>query len=424
MRKIILSLGFLFITVLSFLWSAQLSITGNHSKFNKIINKDTVTIVIFDSISNSSSISNIGGTTVNWYKYKDTINCSSCNLNYLSPEDSTGYVLEVDGKKSAIWVLSYKNHKPKFISFEPEKNSANQCSELKLLLNGSVPVLGFQTLKGYKDILPREFTVKYQTQNWTDKWTIKDTTEKVSLSNIVVQSPLVNTTFTLTGDQYAKSLGISPDTIKSSPYTAVSVKCKLSSITTLRTETNEDKRPTTATQLEGSAPMDLQFLSNATDAVKHYNWVIKKVNTKDSLVRNDKDQRYSFTEQGRYVVRVKVSDNENFCSDTASVYITVSESAIQVPNVFTPNGDGINDEFRIAYKSIIRFHCWVYNRWGRSVFDWTDPQKGWDGTIGSSKASPGPYFYVIEAYGSDIDANGNPKKYLLKGSINLLRGKE
>ena len=424
MRKIILSLCLFFITAFGFLYSAQLSITGNSLKYDKIINKDTVTVIVFDSITNSSTITSTVGTTVNWYKYKDTTTCISCNMNYLSPEDSTGYVLEVDGKRSAIWVLSYKNHKPKFISLQADKSSASQCSDLKLILNGSVPLLGFQTLKGYKNVLPRTFTVKYQTLNWSDKWAVKDTTETVSMNNIIVKAPLTNTSFTLLGDQYADSLKILPYTIKSDSYNAVSVKCKLTTITTLRTEANEDKRPTAATQLEGSAPMDLQFLSNATDAVRHYSWVIRKVNSKDSLVRNDKDQRYSFTEAGRYVVRVKVSDNENYCSDTASVSITVSESAIQVPNVFTPNGDGVNDEFRIAYRSIIRFHCWVYNRWGRDVFDWTDPQKGWDGTIGSSKAAPGPYFYVIEAYGSDVDANGAPKKYLLKGTINLLRGKE
>jgi len=89
-----------------------------------------------------------------------------------------------------------------------------------------------------------------------------------------------------------------------------------------------------------------------------------------------------------------------------------------VPNVFTPNGDGQNDEFRVAYKSIITFQAWVYNRWGRKVFSWSDPQKGWDGNINGKKATTGPYFYVIKATGSD------GVKYLKKGDINLLRGVE
>ncbi|HQF11418.1 MAG TPA: gliding motility-associated C-terminal domain-containing protein, partial [Paludibacteraceae bacterium] len=58
------------------------------------------------------------------------------------------------------------------------------------------------------------------------------------------------------------------------------------------------------------------------------------------------------------------------------------------------------------------------NRWGRMVYHWNDPQKGWDGTIGGKKAPVGAYFYVIKAVGAD------GIKYSKKGDINLLRGRE
>jgi len=103
------------------------------------------------------------------------------------------------------------------------------------------------------------------------------------------------------------------------------------------------------------------------------------------------------------------------CSYSDSITVTVSTSSIEAPNVFTPNGDGHNDEFRVAYKSIIQFDAWVYNRWGRLVYKWSDPMKGWDGNIGGKKAAAGAYFYVIKAVGAD------GKKYKLKGDINLLR---
>jgi gliding motility-associated-like protein len=99
------------------------------------------------------------------------------------------------------------------------------------------------------------------------------------------------------------------------------------------------------------------------------------------------------------------------------VIINLSASDLQVPYAFSPNGDGINDEFRVAYISLKQFKCWVFNRWGRQIFVWTDPQKGWDGTINGRPAAQGAYFYIIEATGSD------GKKYKQKGSINLLRGK-
>jgi len=109
-----------------------------------------------------------------------------------------------------------------------------------------------------------------------------------------------------------------------------------------------------------------------------------------------------------------VASNAN-CEFTDSVSIKVVESKIEVPRVFTPNGDGINDEFRVAYQSIVKFRCWVFNRWQKQLYYWTDPQKGWDGNINGNPARPGAYFYVIEAEGSDGE------KYNLKGNINLLR---
>ena len=104
----------------------------------------------------------------------------------------------------------------------------------------------------------------------------------------------------------------------------------------------------------------------------------------------------------------------------------VLESFIEAPNAFTPNGDGINDEWRVAYKSIESYQCIIQNRWGRTVFKSTDPGKGWDGTIGGRPAAEGTYYYVIVAYGTDKFPEthkkyGKQMKYKLSGDINLFR---
>jgi gliding motility-associated-like protein len=101
--------------------------------------------------------------------------------------------------------------------------------------------------------------------------------------------------------------------------------------------------------------------------------------------------------------------------------IEVINSMLEIPNVFTPNGDGINDEFKVSYKSLVSFSAKVYNAWGRLVYSWTDPAQGWDGTIGGNPAAEGTYFYYIEAVGADKDEKGNPISYVYKGDINLLR---
>ena len=127
--------------------------------------------------------------------------------------------------------------------------------------------------------------------------------------------------------------------------------------------------------------------------------------------------------------------NDQCQTDSVEITVSVSTSQLVVPNVFTPNGDGRNDEFRVMYRSIVEFECWVYNRWGKLVYHWTDPAKGWDGTINGRPAAEGAYYYVIRAKGADAEAGGEYHKvtkkrpaavgvYQLSGDINLIRGKK
>ena len=414
MRKIVLSTCFCIIAVTAF---AQLSITGNHQLIGKKIGNDSITIILFDSIT-LNTIIDYKGTNVRFKKYNDPISITTL----FPPEDATGYTIEEDEKSiDTIFVIDYKNYHPHFTSFEPENNPNSQCTEFKLLLGKVVPELSYRTVNGTRYTLPRDFTVKYQTLSWNEtsaSWTTIDAIQAVILpaNNIIVPAPLCNTTFTLIGDQYAADLGLRPDSIKSAVYSAVAVECHITSIVTTRDATNEAEGPTLPGNQKGSAPLDIQFLSNANKPESAtYDWkIFKDKNLQPLITRTDKDHRYTFTEKGDYKVKL-VTGNSNKCSFTDSITITISESALKIPNVFTPNGDGFNDEFRVAYKSLLNFQAWVYNRWGRKVFYWTDPTKGWDGKINGKEATAGPYFYVIKAVGSD------GFKYKEAGDINLLR---
>ena len=427
MRKYIV-IFFLFSLILS--TSAQLS--SNQGKvYTSFSGIDYV--FVFNGINNQTEITYLGtGTTINWYKFSNPT-LSVSNQNFISPEDATGYILNVDGKITNIWVIDYQKYLPTLTSIEPENNPKNQCQDVKLLINAAVPIISYSTSTGINHVIPRQFSIKYQTLSWGGSaWKQVDTLISpviLPASQFTVPVPYCNTIFTLSGDQFANDLVISPFTVSSSQYISNAVICKATSVVTIRDAKNEAERPSQASQVDGSAPLDIQFLSNANEPVaQYYNWTIYKGN--DLLInRKDKDHRYTFTDAGTYKVKVTAS-NSNPCSYSDSLTITVSTSQIQVPNVFTPNGDGFNDEFRVAYKSIVKFQCWVYNRWGRQVYYWTDPTKGWDGKINGVDAKPGPYFYVIKAYGSDFDPKSTPNskthlrngEYLLKGDINLLRG--
>jgi gliding motility-associated-like protein len=84
-----------------------------------------------------------------------------------------------------------------------------------------------------------------------------------------------------------------------------------------------------------------------------------------------------------------------------------------VPNAFTPNGDGLNDIFRpVATSDLIRqFSMVIYNRWGQLVFETTHPAEGWDG----KDAMAGVYNWVI----SYSDYLG--KVFKMRGSVTLVR---
>jgi gliding motility-associated-like protein len=79
--------------------------------------------------------------------------------------------------------------------------------------------------------------------------------------------------------------------------------------------------------------------------------------------------------------------------------------------VFTPNGDGVNDEFVIKYQSLRSIHVQIFNRWGKKIHSWennnvqgfdaTVSESAWDGKIGGRYASPGVYYYVVKAKGRD-----------------------
>lgn len=81
------------------------------------------------------------------------------------------------------------------------------------------------------------------------------------------------------------------------------------------------------------------------------------------------------------------------CSDTALITVLLNLT-FQMPNAFTPNGDGVNDVFypeNVTGGVVREFR--IYNQWGEVIYD--DPSQGWDGTFNGVPQAPGEYFYFI-----------------------------
>jgi gliding motility-associated-like protein len=109
----------------------------------------------------------------------------------------------------------------------------------------------------------------------------------------------------------------------------------------------------------------------------------------------------------------------NGCAIGDSVYINPGECCTELflPNAFSPNQDGNNDEFRVistAGIELIQFE--IYNRWGQKVWDTYTYYDGWDGNFAGDKAAAGTYYYVYR-YRCITDG----KLYIKKGDIILVR---
>lgn len=120
--------------------------------------------------------------------------------------------------------------------------------------------------------------------------------------------------------------------------------------------------------------------------------------------------------EGVYTVNVQTVFG---CKSTSTAPVNVlipCEASIWLPDVFTPNGDGINDVLMPVLPGIKKFRCFkIYNRWGQLIFESRDKSKGWDGTYLGKQQPIETYVWQIE--GEDIAG----KVYTKSGLFSLIR---
>lgn len=190
---------------------------------------------------------------------------------------------------------------------------------------------------------------------------------------------------------------------------------------------------------EGVAPLSVTFRANPSgvdDYTVHYEWHFMRApltggGTPETMfVRNEQDTEYTFAESGNYTIVLKTSMwaarlrddgtewNDTVVLDDETLTVAVSESKLEMPNAFSPNGDGFNDVYKAkeGWKSIVEFEAWILNRWGQVLFHWNNPDEGWDGTQNGRPVKDGVYFVRVKARGAD------GRDYDIRRDVNLLRG--
>jgi gliding motility-associated-like protein len=149
------------------------------------------------------------------------------------------------------------------------------------------------------------------------------------------------------------------------------------------------------------------FENKSADSIPLTNWVWI---FPDSLKTNLLNPSYVFNKTDSVYFIYTTIDG---CIDTIITPVNVQDFKLTIPNVFTPNGDGVNDNYEIPYLyRYISSELIVYNRYGERVFSEKNYSGGWDG----GKLPDGVYFYILKC-------QGYWKEDIFRGSVSIYGSK-
>lgn len=154
----------------------------------------------------------------------------------------------------------------------------------------------------------------------------------------------------------------------------------------------------------GNAPIQIYDRNQAANLSNSYLWSNGDSNTRFILARD----------QGTYWATVMQGD----CAATDSIVVR-KDCYLDIPNAFTPNGDGDNDYFfprQLLGSNVTKFRMSVFNRWGQRIFETNSTDgRGWDGRFNGEAQPAGVFIYQMEAE----FLNRAVEKY--SGNVTLLR---
>ena len=367
--------------------------------------------------------SNLGGG----YAIEVPVSYNSGVVGMSGIEGNTGYILTDGDNRFCFWVVDYQ---PYIFSITGLSMDAEQeCGSSRIRVEGNASPVHYYTIDGRQKVLSREIMLEYTTLVWDEEnlnFVSKDISESLeSFSEVItIMPPLYcNTEIVVSGDRFLKKWGMERNVSSSMIQpNGVDVRSRA-----LQTNSNEEDSESGSNMIKveteglgGSAPADITFYGYITDAVLHTEWQMASDPEFEYILYrfNEQDVSYTFTEEGQFYMRFIGSNSDGSCEAIGETYtVAIGASDLRIPNAFSPNGDGVNDEWKVGYRSLLDFKCWIFDSKGNQMFHFTDPSKGWDGKYRGKVVAPGVYYYVIEARGAD------GKKYKKGGDINIINFK-
>jgi len=172
---------------------------------------------------------------------------------------------------------------------------------------------------------------------------------------------------------------------------------------------------TTSPQDTAFTNQEIRFFNQSTNAAR-YNWNFGKPGLNSSM----KNPVYGYQDSGTYPIKLQAYGQADCGTDanldTLHVIDTTRQFKVYIPDAFSPNHDGTNDEWKIKGVGIQAIQFDIYNRWGQQVFS-ANNQRTWDGRFRKSdqKVREGVYLYLLKI----TDPLGNPHYY--SGEIHVIQ---
>ncbi len=358
--------------------------------------------------------SNLGGA----YAEEMTTSRNGNTWSVSASKDDMGYIVEDGTRRYYYWVTNYANHEMDLRGLKADDEQ--DCDRVVLRLEGSADKITYYTINGQGRELSRDLTLTYNDLEFDSDSQVYNSVEKSTTissvsSTISVQAPYCDTDFTLSGDRFLKAWN-REESVTSPTVSTTAVSAETSAVQEERDADNERAYETSG--LGGSAPCVITFTAIPTDAVVYREWQLSSDSEFETVTDryNSDEFTYTFRENGTTYVKYVAGNAAGTCYYESEVYeVSIGESALECPNAFSPaNQDGVNDEWKVSYRSIVTFECNIFNRWGNKMATLTSPDQGWDGKYKGKFVPSGTYFYVIKAVGAD------KKKYNLSGDINII----
>ncbi len=330
---------------------------------------------------------------------------------------SHGYIAEEGDVRTFFWVTDWRETP---MSAGELSVASSDCSSLELAYTGSAPRMTYHGINGRSFEIDRQITLTHTILEASEEGGFvrrEDVESYPFLRDVIVtDAPLCATRFTLRGDRFLTEWQ-RPAEVTTSEFTPTAVAC----FTRMTTEQRENSNEQTAGEdaASGSAPLEAIFTAWATDAAAITEWQIATDEEFNDITVSEQstDFTYTFRDAGNFFVRFTAANADGSCQTYGDIYnVSIGESRLSCPNAFSPgDSEGVNDEWKVSYRSIVEFECHIFNRWGVKLASLTDPSQGWDGRYKGRLVDPGAYYYVIKARGAD------GRRYNHGGVINIIR---